>query len=78
MYLEERFKEKLTWDAKAKGKLQGLFVATRSFEYILDLSVVFDWLDSLKSLATKLQKQNQDIFMAYSMIDIVMSDLKRY
>ena len=78
MYLEERLKEKLTWDAEAKEKLQGLFVATRLFECILALSVVFDWLESVKPLATKWQKQNQDIFMAYSVIDIVMSDLKRY
>ena len=41
-------------------------------------SVVFNYLEPLKPLVTKLQKQNQDIYMAHSMTDLVISDLKRY
>ena len=66
------------WDGGTNVKLQGLFVATRSFEYILAFSVVFNCLEPLNPLVTKLKKQNQNIFMAYSMIDLVMSYLKRY
>ena len=40
--------------------------------------VVFDCLEPLKPLVTRSQKENQDIYMAYSMIDLVMSDLKSY
>ena len=41
-------------------------------------SAAFDRLDPLKPLVTKLQKRNQDIYVAYSMIDLVMSDMKLY
>ena len=68
MYLEERSNEKWTWDAEAKGKS----------EHILAFSVVFNCLKPLKPLVVKLHKQNQDIYMKYSMIDLVASDLKRY
>ena len=78
MHLEGRFNGKLTLDAETKVKLQDLFVAHRSFENILAFSAVFNSLESLKPLVTKSQKWNQDIYMAYRMIDLVMSYLKRY
>ena len=76
MYLEETFNEKLTLDAEAKVKSQDLFVASCLFEHILAFSTIFNSLDPLKPLVTKSQKRNQDIYMAYSMIDLVMSYLK--
>ena len=78
MYLKDRFDEKQTWDAETREKSQGLFVATLSFEDILAFSVVFNCLQPLKPLVIKLQKQNQDIYMAYSTTDLVISDLKHY
>ena len=56
MHLKERLNEKWAWESEIKEKSQGLFVATRSFEHILAFLVVFDCLESLKSLVTKLQK----------------------
>ena len=61
-----------------KSKITRRFVATRSSEHILAFSVVFNCLEPLKPLVTKLQKPNQDIYMAYSLTDLVISDLKRY
>ena len=56
MLLKERLNEKWAWDAEIKGKSQGLFVATCSFEHIFAFLVVFDCLEPLKPLLTKLQK----------------------
>ena len=56
MHLKERLSEKWIWEVKIKGKSQGLFVANRSFEHILIFSVVFDCLEPLKPLVTKLKK----------------------
>ena len=78
MYLEEKFNEKWMWDPETRVKSQGLFVATRSFEDILAFSVVFNCLEPLKPLVTKLQRRKQDIYMACCMIDLVISDLKSY
>ena len=58
--------------------MQGSFVATCLFEHILAFSVAFDRLEPLKPLVTKLQERNQDIYIAYSMTDLIMSDMKPY
>ena len=50
--------------AETKIKAQGLFAATNSFEHILAFSLVFNGLDPLKLLASKLLKCNQDIYKA--------------
>ena len=78
MHLEERFNGKLTLDAETKVTSQDLFVVSRSFENILVFSAVFNSLEPLKPLVTKSQKRNQNIFIAYRMIDLVISYLKRY
>ena len=78
MHLEERFNGKQILDAETKVKSQDLFVAYRSLENILAFSAVFNSLESLKPLVKKSQKWNQDIYMAYRMIDLVMSYFKRY
>ena len=54
MHLKERLNEKWTWDAEIKGTSQGLFLATCSFEHTLTVLVVFDCLELLKPLVTKL------------------------
>ena len=65
-------------DAETKIKAQGLCAATKSFEYVLAFSLVFNGLEPLKPLVTKLQKRNQDIYKAYQIIDNVISKLKGF
>ena len=61
-HLEEKYNKNWTWDAETKIKAQGLFAATKSFEHILAFSLVFNGLEPLKPLVTKLQKRNLDIY----------------
>ena len=77
-HLEEKYNKNLTWDAETKIKAQGLFAATKSFEHILAFCLVFNGLEPLKPLVTKLQKRNQVIYKAYQMIDNVISELKGF
>ena len=80
MYLEEGFEKKWMCYSETKQKWQDLFVATYSFENILAFPVAFVCLEQLKPLVTKLQKQNQDTYVAHSVIDLVMSEalLRKY
>ena len=61
-----------------KKKPQGLVAATKSFEHILAFSLVFNVLEPLKPLLSKLQKCNQDIYKAYKMIENIISELKDF
>ena len=76
--LENKNKKKWTWDRDTKTTTQGLFTATRSFEHILSFSVVFNAVEPIKPLVTKLQKRNQDIYTAYQMTVGVLRELKNY
>ena len=76
--LENKHNEKWTWDRDTKTTAQGLFTATRSFEHIMSFSVVFNALELIKPLVTKLQKRNQDIYTAYQMIESVLREWKNY
>lgn len=80
MYLEEDFEKKWMCYSETKQKWQDLFVATYSFEHILAFPVAFVCLEQLKPLVTKLQKQNQDTYVAHSVTDLVMSEalLRKY
>ena len=75
-HLGEKYNENWTWDAETKIKARRLFSATKSFEHISVFSLVFNELESLKPLVTKLQKRNQDICKAYQMIDNAISEVK--
>ena len=77
-HLEEKYNENWTWDEETKIKAQGLFAATKSFEYILAFSLVFNGLQPLKPLVMKLQKRNVDIYKAYQMTDNVIFELKGF
>ena len=55
-----------------------MFAATKSFEHILAFSLVFNGLEPLKPLVTKLQKRNLDIYKAYQMTDNVIFELKGF
>ena len=77
-HLEENYYENWTWDAEIKIKAQGLFAATKLFEHILAFCLVFNGLEPLKPLVTKMQKCSQDIYKAYQMIDNAISKLKDF
>ena len=76
-HLEGEINETWSWDKETVSKAQGLFVACRRFDRLTAFSVLFNGLEPLKPLVTKLQKRNQDIYQAYHMIDQVLNDLKK-
>ena len=76
--LENKDNEKWTKGRDTKTTAERLFTATRSFEHILSFSAVFNALEPIKPLVTKLQKLNQDIYTAYQMIGSVLRELKNY
>ena len=75
-HLETEINEKWSWDRETQNKVQGLLASCRRFDRLVAFAVLFNGLEPLKPLVTKLQKRNQDIYQAYHMIDQVLSDLK--
>ena len=76
MELEEKHKEKWSWDKQTLSKAQGLFAACPKFDRLVAFAVLYNGLEPLKLLVTKLQKRNQDIYQAYQMISQVINDLR--
>ena len=76
MELEEKHKEKWSWDKETVSKAQGLFAACRRFDPLFAFAVLYNGLEALEPLVTKLQKRNQNIYEAYQMIDQVINDLR--
>lgn len=76
MNLEEKHKEKWSWDKETVSKAQGLFAACRRFDRLVAFAVLYNGLEPLKSLVINLQKRNQDIYQAYRMINQVINDLR--
>ena len=72
MELEEKHKEKWSWDKETVSKAQGLFAACR----LVAFAVLYNGLEPLKLLVTKLQKHNQGIYQAFQIIDQVINDLR--
>ena len=66
-HLEREIKETWSSDKETVSKAQGLYA----------FSVLFNWLDPLKPLVTKLQKRIQDIYQAYHMIKQVLKGLEK-
>ena len=60
--------------AEKKIKAQGLYV---SYLFILANLGLFSFI-LFSILGTKLQKQQEDVYVTYSMIDQIMSDLNYY
>ena len=77
-FLEEKFNEPWTWDSDTKSLSQGLYKACSSFQHLISFSILFNGLEPVKPLATKLQKRNADIYVAYHMIDEVIDQLRSY
>ena len=64
------------WDKDTRVKAQGLKAALCSFQTIAVFFISKNVLDEVKSLASKLQKRDQDIYEAYSMADAVINRVK--
>ena len=73
--LETEINEKWYQDQESQSKVEVLFSSCRRFDRPVAFAVLFNGLEPLKPLVTKLQKRNQDIYHAYHMIDQVISDL---
>ena len=58
-----------TWDRETKTKAQGLLANLRTLGFIFTFFITTNSLGTLKPIAAKLQKKDEDVFQAYSMID---------
>ena len=66
-----------TWDRETKTKAQGLLANLKTFRFIFTFLITKNSLGTLKPIATKLQKKDQDVFRAYSMIDDTIKAVAR-
>ena len=57
-HLETEINEKWYWDQESQSKGQGLFSSCRRFDHFVAFVVLFNGLEPLKPLVTKLQKRN--------------------
>ena len=64
------------WDKDTITKAQGLKASLLSFQTVVVFITAKNILDEVKALASKLQKQDQDIFEAYTMVDEVIGNIK--
>ena len=64
------------WDKDTKVKAQGLQAALSSFQTIAVFVTTKNMLSEVQALAAKLQKRDQDIIKAYSMVGDVIDNLK--
>ena len=61
------------WDSDTRVKAQGLKAALSSFQTLAVFLITKNVLDEMKSLASTLQKQDQDIYEAFRMVDDVIN-----
>ena len=59
------------WDRDTKLRAQGLKASLSSFQTIAVFLITKNALDEVKSIASKLQKCEQDIFEAYQMVTLI-------
>ena len=64
------------WDKDTITKAQGLKASLLSFQTVVVFVATKNILDEVKTLASKLQKRDQDIFEAYMMVDEVIGNIK--
>ena len=64
------------WDKDTITKAQGLKASLLSFQTVVVFIATKNTLDEVKTLASKLQKRDQDIFEAYMMVDEVIGNIK--
>ena len=66
-----------TWDRETKTKAQGLLANLKTFGFIFTFLITKNSRGTLKPIAAKLQKKDQDVFEAYSMIDDAIKAVSR-
>ena len=71
------FSLSFTWDRETKTKAQGLLANLKTFGFIFTFLITKISLGTLKPIAAKLQKKDQDIFQAYSMVDDTIKPVAR-
>ena len=64
------------WDRDTRVKAQGLKAALCSFQTVAVFVITKQVLDEVKDLASKLQTRDQDIFVAYGMVDEVVERIR--
>jgi hypothetical protein len=57
------------WDRESRARAQGMLAALKSSENIVSLIVAKNALEVLRPITVKLQKQDQDLYQAYNLID---------
>ena len=67
----------LTWDRETKTKAKGLLANLKTFRFIFTFLITKNSLGTLKPIAAKLQKKDQDVLQAYSMIDDTIKAVAR-
>ena len=66
-----------TWDRETKTKAQGLLANLKTFGFLFTFLITKNSLGTLKPIAATLQKKDQDVFQAYSMIDNTIKAVAR-
>ena len=63
------------WDAETTTTANGMFTILQSFKMVVTLVILKNTLDIVKSLASKLQQRDMDIFFTLKMISEVISNI---
>ena len=66
-----------TWDRETTIKVPGLLANLKTFGFIFTVLITKNSLETLKPIAAKLQKKDQDVFQAYSTIDNTIKTVAR-
>ena len=75
-HLETEINEELYWDQESRSKAQGLFHSCGRFDRLVALAALFNGLEPLKPLVTRVWRRNQDIYNEDHVTGQVISDLK--
>ncbi len=65
------------WDGETRVKAQGLKASLSSFQTLAVFSITKNVLDEVRLLAARLQKRDQNIYSAYTMVHEVIENLER-
>ena len=63
------------WDSETRVRAQGLKASLSSFQMIATFIITKSVLDEVKSLSSKLQKRDQDVYEALTMVKKVIKEL---
>ena len=64
------------WDRESVFKAQGLVTSLEQFHNIVAFIILKNALDYIKSLASKLQRRDMEVYEAYKMVDDVVSEVE--